>query len=760
MRTVVAYVVLLIVLAPALFAQQPTGKTGAEIYSAQCVKCHGANGEGDDEEYPDLLVGDKSVLELSSYIDKTMPKGAPKLCVAEDARKVAEYIYHAFYSPTAQARLKPARVALARLTVRQYQNSLADLIGSFRTPGVWKEERGLRGEYFKSRGFRTNEREIDRLDPQVDFDFGEEAPHEKLDAAGFSIRWQGSVIAPETGEYEFIVRSDHAIRLWVNDDKTPLIDAWVKSGDDKEFRATIPLLGGRAVTLNLEFSKAKQGVNDKKELPKRPASISLRWKRPGRMEEVIPQRLLFPGKSPEVYVVATPFPPDDRSEGYERGGAISKSWDQAKNTAAIEAAGYIAARIQPLAGVDPFKPESLPKLKEFCQKFAERAFRRPLNSEQTSLYIERAFAGAPDGLQAVKRSVLLTLLSPRFLYPDPRRGEPNSYDVSARLALALWDSLPDAKLLEAAAKGELKTREQVLAQANRMTEDPRAKAKLRTFFVQWLKADEHPDLSKDSAQFPEFTPELVADLRTSLDLFVEQTVFSQSSDFRQLLLADKVPLNGKLAAFYGAELPADSGYQNVSAAGVRSGVLTHPYLLASFAYTSASSPIHRGVFVTRSLLGRTLRPPPEAAPPLSEKLHPSLTTRERVVLQTKPEGCMVCHSMINPLGFTLENFDAVGRFRDKERGKPIDATGAYISRSGDAAQFAGVKELAQYLVSSEETQGAFVEQMFQFLVKQPIQAYGETLEPDLRQAFRRDEFHIRKLSAEIAAGAAIAQPKP
>ena len=125
--------------------------------------------------------------------------------------------------------------------------------------------------------------------------------------------------------------------------------------------------------------------------------------------------------------------------------------------------------------------------------------------------------------------------------------------------------------------------------------------------------------------------------------------------------------------------------------------------MAGFAYTSTSSPIHRGVFLSRSVLGRTLRPPPEAVAPLSPDLHAALTTRERVALQTKPEACQMCHAMINPLGFSMEHFDAVGRFRKQEKGRPIDAGGTYQTRDGSLVKFAGVRELAEYLTKSQET---------------------------------------------------------
>src|SRR5439155_27380740 len=144
-------------------------------------------------------------------------------------------------------------------------------------------------------------------------------------------------------------------------------------------------------------------------------------------------------------------------------------------------------------------------------------------------------------------------------------------------------------------------------------------------------------------------------------------------------------------------------------AGRRAGVLTHPYLMAGFAYTGASSPIHRGVFLARGVLGRTLRPPQDAFTPLPEDLHPTLTTRERVAFQTKGENCQACHGLINPLGFTLEHFDAVGRYRDKENGKPVEASGTYQTRSGEMVIFAGARDLAKFLAGTDEVQAAFAE---------------------------------------------------
>ena len=672
--------------------------------------------------------------------------------------KIAPYIYDAFYSPIAQERSRPARVALSRLTVRQFKNAVTDLIGGFRevppSPGAVQ---GLSADYFKARNFDAGDRVLQRIDPEVRFDFDRQGPVEgKFNPHQFSIRWEGSIEAPDTGVYEIDVRTEHAVRLWINDQNKPLIDAWVQSGKDPDHRASISLMGGRRYSLRMEFTKSTQGVDDtekNKDKPAAPASIVLRWKRPNLSEEVVPSRSLFPEKSPEAFVVNTPFPPDDRSTGYERGNTISKEWDEATTAAALETADYVGAHLRDLAGTDT----DVTRLRAFCHTFVERALRHPLDSDTEKRYITRQFEAVPDPETAVRRVVLLTLKSPRFLYREPGASDSDPYAVASRLSFVLWDSLPDAALLQAAASGKLSTRAEAIQQAERMTADPRAWSKQREFFHQWLKIDQYPDLVRDPKRFPDFTPSVATDLRTSLDLTLENVVRrSDRADWRELVLTNNYYVNGRLAPLYGVRLPANAPFQAVSLdPGVRAGILTHPYLLASFSYFATSSPIHRGVLLTRNIMGRTLAAPPAAFVPLSASLHPNLTTRQRIALQTKPAACSSCHAIINPLGFTLERFDAIGRVRSQENGQPIDATGSYEPTAGKAAAFSGARDLANYVAGSDEAHEAFVKKLFQYLVKQPVRAYGPQMLPHLKQDFAGNGYNIRRLVAEIATESAL-----
>ena len=747
-------------------------ETGQAIYKAECVRCHGPMGEG-TKKTTEPLVGEKSPFQLFEQVKRTMPDDDPGSCTDEEYRKVAAYIHDAFYSPDAQARLHPPRIGLAHLTVGQYRATVADLIGTFRSAAKPEGGHGLRAEYYNSSDLRDERRLIDRIDPQVNFDFGTEGPDidpqiveagdvPKFNPDQFSIQWQGSVFAEETGSYDFVVRTEQALRLWVNDPKKPLIDAMVKSGNDTEYRGTIFLIAGRYYPIRLQISKGRElGAKNKKDVQHKPVkeSVALFWKPPGRAgDELITGRDLCPVQMPQVAVIQTPFPPDDRSYGWERGTAVSQEWVGATADAALDVAGYVDSHLSELAGVDADAKNRGEKLRAFCRSFAERGFRRPLMEAETQELIDRQFSDASDLDLAVKRVVIRVMIAPEFLYPDAfdklaASDVPHvdQYAVASRLALVLWDSLPDPALLKAAADGKLSTREQIAGQAGRMLDDPRAGLKIRQSVLAWLRLDQPTDLVKDAKKFPDFDPAIAADLRTSLELFLDDILSSDASDFRQLLLSDDVFLNGRLAKFYGVDLPVDAGFTKVKLDGHRAGVLSQPYVLSTFAYPGESSPIHRGVFIIRGILGYTLRPPANSAfVPLPPESHPELTTRQRVQLQTSPEACVSCHSMINPLGFTLERYDAVGRNREKENGRAIDVSGEYETPEGSIAHFAGPRGLAEFLAGSEEAQNAFVQQMFQQFVKQPVRAYGLERPRQLNETFVRSGYNIRKLVIEIA----------
>ena len=743
--------------------QDPILQRGQRIYSQQCSSCHGASGQGNTDSYEDPLIGDLNVAELTELIVETMPEENPSSCTGEDATAVATYVHTEFYSSDAQFKRNRPRTRLSRRTVRQYREAIADLLGHFaRRRTKITDERGLKARYYAYRSQRRGQRLAERMDAQIDFsreagglpyfradDKYDNVPKindENKTGRGFSAYWDGGIVAPKTGYYELIVETTNGFKLWLNDKRKPLIDHWVKLGDQDVHRARIFLLGGRAYRFGVEMFAFKEPD----------AAICIKWKPPGESESVIPARAFVPTSPSEVAVVDTPFPPDDASDGYERGISVSKEWDAATTSAAIAVSEWIANRIWKLANADPDKPDHVEKIKRFCETFVERAFVTSLNNDEKNFFVHQHF-DSEQGLQdQVKRVVILALKSPRFLYPE-LQDRSLDFDTANRLAQTLWDSVPDRELFLAARESKLSDSDSVTKQLQRMAADPRSREKIRSFFHYWLRTHEAAEATKDDDLFPGFDEQLLKSLSRSLDMFLDDVVWSPKSDFRELFLAQHLYVNSQIAKFYGfddlenVDQAEKSDFFRIEAdPSNRAGILTHPFLMAGLAYHRESSPIHRGVFVARSLLGRRLRQPPEDVEPLTEEFNPKMTTRERVEHQTKETACMSCHSVINPLGFSLENYDAVGRFRFEDKEKPIDVSSVYETPDGESVPLDGARDLAAFLANNSAAQKSFINQVFRYYTKQPAQAYGKETINGLHAKFVENRFNIQKLLIDIA----------
>lgn len=760
---------------------------GKLIFTNQCVDCHGEKGEGVPGAYEMPLIGDSSIGELAEVIDKTMPEGDPEACVAEDAEAVAAFIHYAFYSEAARLRNRPPQKSLARLTAAQLRQSLADLYGHFHGQTGLTDERGVKGVYFNGARWKNENKKAERTDAAIDFDFGRAAPVEGVDPKDFFIHWAGSLIAEETGNYEIVVRSSCSFTMDFGKIGRQLINNHVQSGDKTEFREVVRLTAGRVYPFQINMIQRPR----KTEQP--PAYISLSWTPPHRTEEIVPRRNLIPWAGEPTFSLEAKLPADDRSYGFERGIAVDRQWDESTTNAAVEFGRIAAEELWPdyvkRHQKDP--NENRARLRNFLTELVKTAFRGNLPEEVRKLYVDKQIDATEDDAEAIRRVVLIALKSPRFLYPETDAQSSPSQRAANRLALTLYDSLPSDKwLIEKIEKNELQDEKQIREVAWRMVNDWRTRGKTREMLHEWLNVSHLGDITKDAQRWPGFDTELVSDLRASLNLFLDDIVWSEKSDYRQFFLANWSYSSDRIAAFYGdpwkpavaesgavddvqfvsveedtpgeeAEIkkprgPAPQRLQKTADDGkLRLGLLTHPYLMSGLAYHDSTSPIHRGVFLIRYILGRTLRPPNAAFTPLSPDLHPDMTTRERVALQTSPDSCQICHIRINGLGFTLEHFDAVGKFREQEREKPINALGSYVTRAGQEVTFQNAQELANFLASSDDAHRAFVSRAFQHFVKQPVAAYGPDQLDELTKKFRESGFNVRNLLVEIAVVAAM-----
>lgn len=359
--------------------------------------------------------------------------------------------------------------------------------------------------------------------------------------------------------------------------------------------------------------------------------------------------------------------------------------------------------------------------RQFVTELGLRAFRRPLTTEEIDAYAA-AFDGETfdDGMTIALGAMLI---SPSFLYRweigelEGNFARLTPYETASALSYLFWGTMPDDALFAAAAAGELRTSEQITAQARRLLADDRARDQVAEFVAQWMRTDGLVG-AKDQTIYPAFTDSIRDAMTEELRRFVADVVFDQDGTFADLFVADYTIANAELAQYYGLQAPA-SGFAPVSVTpdSGRGGLLAMGAVLASHAHSNESSPIKRGVFVRERLLCQPLAPPPpnvDATPP---GLDPSLTTRERFAQHTSDPACSGCHQLIDGIGFGFEGFDGAGARRLVENGLPVDTSGEIVGIDGPGTTdvpFDDVPELASIVAGSETAQACLPRQYFRF----------------------------------------------
>lgn len=319
-----------------------------------------------------------------------------------------------------------------------------------------------------------------------------------------------------------------------------------------------------------------------------------------------------------------------------------------------------------------------------------RAFRRPLTgaeSEKLLRLVDAAIAAGQSPREALGIGLEALLVSPKFLYhplPTPA-GEPASGAVlideltlASRLSYFLWSSAPDEHLLALAEAGKL--RSDLAAQVRRMLRDAKSAALVENFAGQWLGLRDLELAAPDPTAFPEFDSQLAADMRRETELLFEH-VLRENRPALELLTADYTFANQRLARHYAVAAPAGEGFQRASLAGTpRRGIVTHASVLTITSHPTRTSPVKRGKWLLERLLGTEPPPAPRDVPPLPEaREDESLPLRVRLQEHRNNAACASCHALLDPPGFALENYDAVGRWRTTDAGRPIDAADRLIT---------------------------------------------------------------------------------
>ena len=726
----------------------PELNKGKELYAQYCAECHGQGGEGVEDEFSKPLVGDWPLQKLTDYIGKTMPDYDPDEVKGKDAELVSRFIYQSFYQKPERFR-KESRIQLARLTNRQFRQSVTDLFAQFEgQPVLSKPVQGLKGKYYDAEGMNKRKKmHAEQIDPFINFKYGDKAALDGMNPKKFSIYWEGSVLPRESGWYEFFVKSPNGFELSVNRSiGPPTIDEKVTAGVLREENTKLYLLGGRPYPIQLNYFK----FDDPN------ASIELSWKTPIGVKEIIPSEYLFTQVVPPSFVSQQKLPPDDASHGYERGIQVDSTWDESITYAALEAAKFAGIRMLRLARTNEKDEKKREKIITFAKEFVRYAFREKLSANEVDHYINSKFAEDVPLHISIEKIVLLTLKSPRFLYPEWQslaKKNKDPFVVASRMALYFWDSIPDKRIHSLIDRDQLLKEWQVEGQAKVMLKDARTKAKFNDFMMHWLdmKNKELPTISLK--KYPEFNAALALDLRRSLLSWIEKSIWEKTISWQEFLRMDQIQVNERIAKFYEAPYPAEnnsSGFVelNASVTGHR-GLFTHPYILASHSYAEESSPIHRGVFTARKILGRTLRPPTEAVSFRNADFNPNWTMRQKVTELTKAANCMSCHDQINSSGFVLENFDATGKIRTQIQGKPIDLKVEYLDSKGEKREFQDANDLLQHALTSPQPAKSFANELFMHLAKQAAPNYDKLEINQLAKMLNEGELSIQELYLKL-----------
>jgi hypothetical protein len=373
------------------------------------------------------------------------------------------------------------------------------------------------------------------------------------------------------------------------------------------------------------------------------------------------------------------------------------------------------------------------------QDLGRRAFRRPLTAEETTrfgaLVTARASITPSNSFDDLAQLIIEAyLLSPSFLTRAEIAEQPegdyfalSGYEVASRLSYLLWDTMPDEALFAAAAAGELATSAGVLAQAERMLGDPKARGMVKSFHEHYLHmgaGTRWADITRDPALFPEYNDALSPLLSEETTRFVDHVVFDRQGTFQDLVTepiafvnADLAPLYDLDASLFGAELtPANLD------ATQRSGLFTRLGFLASHSYYDRSSPIHRGAFIQKHVLcGPIGTPPPgaEGAPLPTEGL---TTNRERVDAQTGAEGCASCHhTHINPTGFAFESYNAVGAIQVAEAGSGAAINTVASVQVGDVlVDVDGPVALSEVIANAPEAQACYARKWVEYAYRRAL----------------------------------------
>lgn len=421
----------------------------------------------------------------------------------------------------------------------------------------------------------------------------------------------------------------------------------------------------------------------------------------------------------------------------------------------------------------PCRPQSAATPDDACAgKFLSGVgrllFRRPLTEIEEQRFVTAANIGAKqtgDFYAGLSLSLSAILSSPQFLFrqvdvePDrERRGQYrlDAYSKASRLSFFLWDSMPDAMLLEAAEKGELDTRRGLAKHVNRMIASPRLEEGVKAFFADMFRFDGLAGLAKDSTLYPKFDSIVATDAEQQTLRTVADVLVRQHADYRQIFTTRKTFLTQALASVYNVPLINDvpngspDSWQafEFPEGDSRAGILTHLSFLALHSHPGRSSPTLRGKALREIMLCQKVPAPPgDVQFTLVQDVNNPVyrTARDRLTAHSSEPMCAGCHKITDPMGLALEHFDGAGAFRETENGVRMDTKGAL-----DGVAFDGAADLGRALTQNPAAPSCLVDRLSAYAMGRVPAGSEKGWVADLKKNFAKDGFVVPELMRRIA----------
>jgi mono/diheme cytochrome c family protein len=417
--------------------------------------------------------------------------------------------------------------------------------------------------------------------------------------------------------------------------------------------------------------------------------------------------------------LSTEFPSDDVGSGFDNIGDVlslppilmEKYLDAAQKVAdAVLSDPQAVKRVFPLEVSDEKNIEEVIQVaRANADGFARRAFRRPLTAQESDRFFElmQTTFQAGESRETILQTVIsVVLASPHFLFrvEDDRKvtavdgiAPLNSYELASRLSYFLWSSLPDERLSQLADEGKLLSAEERNAEVERMLADEKSQALVTNFASQWLQLRDLDTLSPDPNLFSEFDEELRKSMRQETELLFSY-LLKENRSILELLGAEYSFVNQRLARHYGIDGVDFDGFRRVSLGGKRRGMLMHGSILLLTSNPTRTSPVKRGKWVLENLLAEPPPPPPPDVPELAAEGEQLGNLRQRMEQHRENPNCAVCHNKMDAVGFGLENFDAIGKWRENDGREPIDPSGELPG----GRSFRGPIDLVEVLAESKK----------------------------------------------------------